>query len=278
MGANNKISLRERIRLNLIDAMKNAGITQVQLADKLNISKGTVNNWTRGNNSPDVDMVPKICDVLGISIIDLYSPRDSEPYTAPIKAIKTAPSELSDEAKKVARDYEGLDRHGRNMTKIVITEEQKRMAEERRKAETGEAGPKRTKVIPLYYTPAAAGMASPAIGSDFDYIEIDADKAPWNADFAVKIDGDSMEPYIRDGSIVYVNREPLENGDVGIFYIDGDMVCKQYYKDDDGNVHLLSLNRARADADRYIHHRDEDTVMTYYGRVILPRRPLISMA
>ena len=72
MDTDNEISLRERIRLNLIDAMKNAGVTQVQLADKLNISKGTVNNWTRGNNSPDVDMVPKICTVLGISIIDLY--------------------------------------------------------------------------------------------------------------------------------------------------------------------------------------------------------------
>ena len=276
MDTDNEISLRERIRLNLIDAMKNAGVTQVQLADKLNISKGTVNNWTRGNNSPDVDMVPKICTVLGISIIDLYSPRDSEPVTTTLK-IKTALPELSDEAKKIAKDYDGLDRHGRNMTKIVITEEQKRMAEERRRRETGEAEPQSTRIIPLYYTPAAAGMASPAAGEDFDYIEI-SNEAPRNADFAVKIDGDSMEPYIMDGSIVYVNREPLENGDVGIFYVDGDMLCKQYYKDDAGNVRLLSLNRARHDADRFISARGDDTVLTYYGRVILPRRPLISWA
>ena len=40
--------------------------------------------------------------------------------------IETALPELSDEAKKIAKDYEGLDRHGRNMTKIVITEERKR--------------------------------------------------------------------------------------------------------------------------------------------------------
>lgn len=193
------------------------------------------------------------------------------------KEIKKAPSDLSEEAHQVAKDYDGLDRHGKNITKIVITEEQKRMVEERRKAETGEAGPKRTKIIPLYYTPAAAGMTSPAIGSDFDYIEIDTEKAPWNADFAVRIDGDSMEPYIRDGSIVYVNREPLQNGDVGIFYIDGDMICKQYYKDERGHTHLLSLNRNRSDADRFIHAQDTDTVMTYYGRVILPRRPMISM-
>lgn len=72
------ISLRERIRINLISAMESANINQVQLAEKLGISKGTVNNWARGNNSPDVDMVPKICDVLGISVLDLYSPTKFE--------------------------------------------------------------------------------------------------------------------------------------------------------------------------------------------------------
>lgn len=74
MEALNEISLRERIRLNLVSCMESANINQVQLAEKLGISKGTVNNWVRGNNSPDVDMVPKICKVLGISILDLYSP------------------------------------------------------------------------------------------------------------------------------------------------------------------------------------------------------------
>lgn len=190
---------------------------------------------------------------------------------------KKSSSEFSEEAKKIAKDYEGLDRHGRNMAKIVITEEQKRMVEELRRRETGEAEPQGTRIIPLYYTPAAAGMTSPAVGEDFDYIEISKD-APQNADFAVKIDGDSMEPYIMDNSIVYVNREPLENGDVGIFYVDGDMVCKQYYKDEEGNVRLLSLNRSRRDADRFIAARGDGTVLTYYGRVILPRRPMISWA
>lgn len=79
MGKAHEISLRERIRLNLISAMEQANLNQVQLAERLGVSKGTVNNWARGNNSPDVDMVPKICDVLGISITDLYSPARFEP-------------------------------------------------------------------------------------------------------------------------------------------------------------------------------------------------------
>ena len=30
---------------------------------------------------------------------------------------------------------------------------------------------------------------------------------PQGAEFAVRIQGDSMSPYIRDGSVVYVNRD-----------------------------------------------------------------------
>lgn len=96
MEQNRTISLRERIRLNLVAAMENAGINQVQLAEKLKISKGTVNNWTRGNNSPDVDMVPKICEVLGISILTLYSPTEFEsPETANEIKNPPAPAEAS---------------------------------------------------------------------------------------------------------------------------------------------------------------------------------------
>ena len=73
------VSLRERMRINLVSAMKKAGLTQVSLADRLDISKGTVNNWIRGNNSPDVDMVPRICKALGITISALYAPTYLEP-------------------------------------------------------------------------------------------------------------------------------------------------------------------------------------------------------
>ena len=254
-------------KINEIRKAKNMSIDE--LCEKSGIPKSTISKITAGiTTNPTLDTIQAIAKALGCRLDDF----DDTP-----KNEKNAPPELSDEAKKIAKDYEGLDRHGRNMTKIVITEERKRMAEELRRRQTGEAEPQGTRIIPLYYTPAAAGMTSPAVGEDFDYIEISRE-APQNADFAVKIDGDSMEPYIMDNSIVYVNREPLENGDVGIFYVDGDMLCKQYYKDEEGNVRLLSLNRSRRDADRFIAARGDDIVLTYYGRVILPRRPMISWA
>ena len=200
-----------------------------------------------------------------------------EELNPPIKAEKTAPSELSEEAQQVAQDYSQLDQPGKNVVRVVIQEEGKRVKAEKEKRQVPAFEPQTVRRIPLYFTPAAAGMMSPAEGQDYEMIEVGKD-VPWNADFAVKIDGESMEPYIRDGSTVYVNREPLENGDVGIFYVDGNMICKQYYKDEDGNVRLLSLNRACRYADRYISVKDTDTVMMYYGRVLLPRRPMVSWA
>ena len=99
------------------------------------------------------------------------------------------------------------------------------------------------------------------------------DSVPQAAEFAVRIQGDSMVPYIPDGSVVYVNRDPLKAGDVGIFCVDGDIFCKQYYKDPAGTVYLFSLNRARADADVVLTAGSGRT-LACFGRVILHAPPL----
>ena len=257
---------------NLTALREQSGLTRKELAERLDLPYTTLRNYETDQREPGYQLLRRMAAFFSVTVDELLGEGGAA------RPRPAAPA-CSEEALRVARDYEGLDRHGRNLTRILIAEEQKRMAEERRRRETGEEeGVRRTRVIPLYYTPAAAGMTSPAAGEDFDYIEVGSDTASWKADFAVKIDGDSMEPYIQDGSTGFVNREPLENGDVGIFCVDGDMICKQYYKDEEGNVRLLSLNRARRSADRFLSHRDNDTVLTYYGRVILPRRPLVSMA
>ena len=49
------------------------------------------------------------------------------------------------------------------------------------------------------------------------------------ADYAVRISGKSMEPTIRDNSIVFVKRtSELHDGDVGIFVVDGNVMCKRF--------------------------------------------------
>ena len=127
-------------------------------------------------------------------------------------------------------------------------------------------------MIPLYCNPAAAGYAAPAFGEDFDYIPV-TDEVPAGAEFAVRIQGDSMIPYIADNSIIYVNRDPLKAGDVGIFCVDGGILCKQYYRDPFGIVYLFSLNRARADAD-VVFPECSGRTLVCFGRVLMRAPPL----
>ena len=89
----------------------------------------------------------------------------------------------------------------------------------------------------------------------------------------LRIQGDSMEPHIHDGGVVYVNHDPLQNGDVGIFCVDGEMVCKQYYRDPLGMVYLFSLNRRRADADVLL-PPSSGRSLTCFGRCMLHSLPL----
>lgn len=76
-------------------------------------------------------------------------------------------------------------------------------------------------------------------------------------------------PYIHDDSIVLVKRgATIYDGDIGLFFVDGDMKCKQYCQDYLGNVYLFSLNRARKDADVTISASSGITICCF-GKVLL---------
>lgn len=67
---------------------------------------------------------------------------------------------------------------------------------------------------------------------------------PRKADFTLDISGDSMSPDFPDGSFIYVqNTSHLENGQFGIFDIDGELTFKKYHMKDDGCTELISLNK-----------------------------------
>ena len=90
---------------------------------------------------------------------------------------------------------------------------------------------------------------------------------PQTAEFAVRISGDAMAPYLEDGAVAYVSRTPLREGDVGIFSVNGKVLCRQYDRDDSGTVHLFSLNRRRADGDVTLPAAEAGTLICF-GRVL----------
>ena len=98
-----------------------------------------------------------------------------------------------------------------------------------------------TRVIKLFDIPASAGTGSFLDSDDFTEIEV-GEEVPTDADFGIRISGDSMEPRFINGQIVWVKQqETLLNGEIGIFYLDGNAYCKKI-KDDKEGLFLISLN------------------------------------
>lgn len=61
-------------------------------------------------------------------------------------------------------------------------------------------------------------------------------------DYAVHIHGDSMLPMFENQQIIWVKKcEYLNDGNIGIFYLNGDAYCKKYQKNNNG-ISLISLN------------------------------------
>ena len=77
-----------------------------------------------------------------------------------------------------------------------------------------------SRTIPLYASPAAAGYAAPVFNEDYETIPVTG-QVPRGAELAVRIQGDSMEPWLRDGGVAYVSPDPLRSGDAGICCVDG---------------------------------------------------------
>ena len=173
----------------------------------------------------------------------------------------------SSEPMDIARRYSDLDIYGKDTIRAVMETEENRIKEQ---AEL-DAPPAEPKIIPLFWSASAAGIASPILGEDFDNYEL-KEEDPQGAMFAVKVQGDSMEPYFPDGSIAFCNKDPLQDGDIGVFSVDGGSVIKQYHYDGFmGMTYLFSLNRNRSDADVVI-PRSTGQTLVCQGRVITRRR------
>ena len=62
---------------NIISELReDKGMTQAQLAQRLNVSDKTISKWETGRGYPDISLVEQLADALGVSIIELFSGED----------------------------------------------------------------------------------------------------------------------------------------------------------------------------------------------------------
>ncbi|MBE6727539.1 MAG: helix-turn-helix transcriptional regulator [Ruminococcaceae bacterium] len=63
--------LRKNFALRLAAYRKNAGLTQTQLAEKLNYSDKSISKWERGDGLPDFYIVLTLAELFSVSVEDL---------------------------------------------------------------------------------------------------------------------------------------------------------------------------------------------------------------
>ena len=223
------------------------GLTRAALAEQLGVSASAVGNYETGVSAPKEEILLRIFDALHVEPNYLYR-----------GSFESAGGDASPEERTLVEKYRALSPAGRQTIHTLLDALCRMQGE-----------PART--IPLYRSPAAAGAAAPVPGLDYELLTVTGDVPP-AAELAVRMEGDSMAPYIPSGSVIYIHHAPLANGDVGLFCIGGAMLVRQYTRGEGGAVRLLPLNRTAGEVLTF--PTGSVSGPTCFGRALLRTLPL----
>ncbi len=201
----------------ILDRMQEKHLTKAQLAKAADIPYTTLDSMLkRDSDQKRMEGMLRIAALLGTSIEELVlSDADFSKSDA-----------LTGEERELIDRFRSLDERGKNTVHALIAHETNtriKSAPSSAKILANQMALRRMKVYDL---PAAAGAALPLSSEDYTWHE--TDQAPRDADFGIRISGDSMEPVIRNGSIVWIKQqETLGEGQIGIFLLNGEALCKK---------------------------------------------------
>jgi repressor LexA len=180
---------------------KNKGLTQTQLGKMIGVQCAAIKKYEYNEVNLPVSKLEKIADIFDVSTDYLLGKSDWR-------------NEKERQAK--FSEWDAKYNPGGNLAKETASFE---------------------KTLKLFVMPASAGTGEwLGEGSEYEYTYFD--DTPSNADFAIRVRGDSMEPMYSDNDIVFVKANSMvEPGQIGIFCINGEGYLKQLQ----GN-RLISLN------------------------------------
>ena len=243
--------------LDRIKRVKNEQkLTNDQLAERSGIPLGTLSKILAGmSDSPKLSNMIALCGALGCSMEYIVNgtPDNNNNYTLDASEIE------------MIEKYRLLDSWGRSMVETVVAKESERvlamkqttedtvvekptMEERRAKILDGSKLVNRyagepvartgKRAIKLYELPVSAGVGEYLDEDAAEMIRIPFNDKTAEADYALRISGNSMEPKYRNGDVLLIqSSDTVESGEMGIFLLDGTGFFKIY----DGD-RLLSIN------------------------------------
>ena len=96
----------ERFGAFIAQLRKDLGLTQKELADKLNVTDKAVSKWETGKGFPDVKLLEPLAQALGISLVELIQGKRQEADTLTVAEADAAVSQAMGQSEKTtARRY-----------------------------------------------------------------------------------------------------------------------------------------------------------------------------
>lgn len=259
------------------DLLQKKGLTAAAVSRGTGISQTVFSEWKKGKSQPKIDKLTKIADFLDVSVEYLLGNTpsirswdfDAKPGERKNIVIDALTSLISEDALDEIRDndfqfqhleelltsesikkYRNLDEYGKKAVESIIDVEYERCESEK---------PAPTIPIRLSTLPVSAGTGEFLTDSTTTTIYVLETYLSDQADFAVRVKGDSMEPHYHDKDLLLVKaQDVIEQGEVGIFVVNGEGFVKAL-----GENVLISFNPKYKD----IPLHDYDDVVCY-GKVI----------
>ena len=221
-------------------------LTKRDLVKELPLNYSTYANYESGFREPNSETLQLLAGYFGVSLDFLLGVSDNRKKADEIAI-------LTDDESDLIIKYRMLDTHGREIMDMILEKESERINSINAKMQAAkeQSGDEHGIVLQVFRQRASAGLGNYLCDdSDDDYEEMRfmATGISRRADFCVKIKGESMEPKICDGDIVFVKSVPkVDIDNVGIFIYDGEAFCKRLRLDKKkGVLYLESLNKAYA--------------------------------
>lgn len=225
-------------------------ITNDRLAELTGIPLSTLSKIMAGiSDSPKLSNIVAIAEVLGCSLDYIVSgiPENHNNCT------------LSSDELDLVEIYRGLDSHSKELLMMVARKEsqrtvggtvvvpkmEKKLTRPHAKVLTGlnTSASLGKRPVLLYDFSVSAGTGVYLDDAEANEIFIPDNEKTRVADFALRINGNSMEPKYHDGDIVLVeDTDCVEVGELGIFVLDGNGYFKKF-----GGDRLISLNEDYGD-------------------------------